>query len=62
MIGMVESEATRNGVTSIERRYYLCSAAFAVLTVAAIVPTDDGATRVKLVEQILALLDKERSR
>ena len=37
MIGMVESETTRNGVTSIERRYYLCSAAFAVLAFAAIV-------------------------
>ena len=37
MIGMIESETTRNGVTSIERRYYLCSAAFAVPTFAAIV-------------------------
>ena len=36
-IGMVEIEATRNGVTSIARRYYLSSAAFAVLTFAAIV-------------------------
>ncbi len=37
MIGMVESEVTRNGATSIERRYYLYSAVFTVLTFAAIV-------------------------
>ena len=37
MIGMVESETTRNGVTSVERRYYLCSAAFTALMFAAIV-------------------------